>query len=92
VAIESLPDRIWIRVEDAGHGFGESGKGTQGLGVGLDNVRQRLMLCYGKMADLSIESSREGSVVSFFVPIEQSIPVPNPTITEPAAVTQAEQK
>jgi hypothetical protein len=91
VAIESLPDRIWIRVEDTGHGFGENSNGTQGLGVGLENVRQRLMLCYGKIADLSIESGKEGSVVSFFVPVEQPVQKLSATVMEPAAANQAEQ-
>ena len=65
--------RVWrdsglLRVEvgDTGRGFGESGQG--GGGVGLDNVRQRLRLCYGPEADLVIASSSSGATVSFAVP------------------------
>ena len=46
--------------------FGE--KAVKGGGVGLDNVRQRLRLCYGPEADLVIASSAAGATVSFAVP------------------------
>lgn len=65
--------RVWrdgallrVEVADTGRGFGESGK--SGGGVGLDNVRQRLRLCYGPEADLVIASSASGATVSFAVP------------------------
>ncbi|HXE14442.1 MAG TPA: histidine kinase [Bryobacteraceae bacterium] len=91
VAVESLPDRLWIRVEDTGQGFGESESAGRGSGVGLDNVRQRLMLCYGKMADLTIESSKDGSVVSFFVPVEHTLLNLATEVPEAAAISEAQQ-
>lgn len=90
VAVESLPDRIWIRVEDTGQGFSESKSAARGSGVGLDNVRQRLMLCYGKMADLTIESSKDGSVVSFFVPVEQPVQALAADVSQAATISEAQ--
>lgn len=57
--------KLRIRVSDSGCGFGASE--VTGRGVGLDNVRQRLRLCYGPEADLKIESSSEGACVEFAV-------------------------
>ena len=65
--------RVWrdgellrVEVADTGRGFGEAA--VKGGGVGLDNVRQRLRLCYGPEADLVIASSAAGATVSFAVP------------------------
>lgn len=69
----SVRIRVWrdgellrVAVSDTGCGFGE--KAVKGGGVGLDNVRQRLRLCYGPEADLVIASSAAGATVSFAVP------------------------
>jgi signal transduction histidine kinase len=58
----------WVRVEVADTGGGFSGDGGRSGGVGLDNVRQRLRLCYGLEADLEIDSSPDGSSVRFVIP------------------------
>ena len=57
---------VTVRVEDKGTGFSQ--RPSEGLGVGLDNVRRRLELCYGAKADFRIESSSLGSTVSFSLP------------------------
>ena len=57
--------RLRVRVSDSGAGF-TAGDG-KGRGVGLDNVRQRLRLCYGPEADFKIDSSEEGACVQFAV-------------------------
>ena len=62
---------IVIRVEDSGRGFQESAGKSQGAGVGLDNVRRRLQLCYGDSTVLQISSSRAGTTVGFGVPVAQ---------------------
>jgi two-component system LytT family sensor kinase len=72
-----------ITVEDTGVGFEESGKysssgaGQEGTGVGLENVRRRLALCYGAAAALEIQSTGAGSVVTFFVPNQPDTRLPN---------------
>ena len=56
---------LHVRVCDSGAGFtADAGKGR---GVGLDNVRQRLCLCYGPDSNLQITSSDEGACVQFAV-------------------------
>jgi two-component system LytT family sensor kinase len=57
--------KLRVRVSDSGAGF-MAGDG-KGRGVGLDNVRQRLRLCYGPDADLKIDSSDAGARVQFAV-------------------------
>jgi signal transduction histidine kinase len=51
-------DDIEIAVEDSGRGFAES----QGGGVGLANVRERLRACCGESARLALETSPAGGV------------------------------
>ncbi len=57
---------VTVRVEDEGPGFSQ--RRSEGLGVGLDNVRRRLELCYGAKVGFTIESSSLGSTVSFSLP------------------------
>ena len=64
-----------ITVEDSGAGFspGEA-RESSGTGVGLENVRRRLLLCHGSEADLHIESGSTGTIVTFFLPDRESRP------------------
>ena len=69
VQAEKLAAGLHVTVEDTGVGFDQSRKlSHDGTGVGLENVRRRLALCYGPAAELQIQSSELGTVVSFFVP------------------------
>jgi LytS/YehU family sensor histidine kinase len=73
---ESAPG-IHVEVSDTGEGFGEGGEtaGGEGFGVGLENVRQRLKLCYGPEVELHVHSGPGGTTVGFDVPCAQpSIP------------------
>jgi sensor histidine kinase YesM len=55
-----------ITVRDTGPGF--PSRSSAKSGVGLDNVIRRLQLCYGFEAKLEIQSSDQGSAVSFLIP------------------------
>jgi LytS/YehU family sensor histidine kinase len=58
-----------VTVEDTGVGFERSRANAQtGAGLGLENVRRRLTLCYGTAADLQIQSTTAGTTVTFLVP------------------------
>jgi sensor histidine kinase YesM len=41
--------------------------------TGLDNVRQRLRLCFGDTARLNIESTQGGTTVSFLIPASAGV-------------------
>lgn len=58
-----------VTIRDDGPGF-EPDAVKPGLGMGLENVRQRLHLCYGPASDLNIESTPEGTSVSFAIPLQ----------------------
>ncbi|MBV8070789.1 MAG: histidine kinase [Acidobacteriaceae bacterium] len=69
VTAERAPAGLQIRVEDTGIGFERSQtQPHDGTGLGLENVRRRLFLCYGSSAELQIQSSDAGTTVSFLVP------------------------
>jgi LytS/YehU family sensor histidine kinase len=69
VRAEKVPAGLRITVEDTGVGFKRSQTQSQdGSGLGLENVRRRLALCYGSSARLQIQSSGAGTAVSFLVP------------------------
>ncbi len=94
LAVESLSDGICIRVEDTGSGFRKEASAGFGAGVGLENVRQRLNLCYGKAAELTIRSTEKGSTVSFRVPatpLEAELPrsIEKPLRSTEAAIRSA---
>jgi LytS/YehU family sensor histidine kinase len=78
-----LPDGgVRIRVDDTGEGFARvhTDYRSPGTGVGLDNVRQRLRLCYGEEVELEIQSGPEGTSVGFLIPaiqVVQSTAVPS---------------
>jgi two-component system LytT family sensor kinase len=70
---------VLITVEDTGRGMGGQGDrtGNARVGVGLENVRRRLRLCYGPETDLVIESGSTGSRVGFAIPlVAETAPVP----------------
>ena len=70
---------VRISIEDTGVGF-ERRRGVEhnGTGLGLENVRRRLALCYGSATELEIRSGPTGTVVAFVVPDHVSAK-PNPS-------------
>ncbi|MDQ2712295.1 MAG: histidine kinase [Acidobacteriota bacterium] len=65
LTIADVAGCLHVAVLDKGAGF--SDHSSEHTGVGLDNVRKRLKLCYRADTDLEIDSSRSGAVVSFLV-------------------------
>lgn len=58
-----------IEVEDSGGSFDPmSDRSSRGSGVGLENVRQRLRLCYGSAAELTISVKPGSTLVSVQLP------------------------
>ncbi|MEO8027679.1 MAG: histidine kinase, partial [Bryobacteraceae bacterium] len=55
-----------VTIEDTGAGGNSNSEG--GAGVGLENVRQRLKLCFGDKADLEMAASGSGTTVSMWIP------------------------
>jgi LytS/YehU family sensor histidine kinase len=60
--------QLRVTVEDTGVGFAAS-QTSEGAGMGLDNVRRRLKLCYGQEGRFDIASSARGSAVTFQIPV-----------------------
>ncbi len=56
-----------VSVHDSGPGFSALAE-AKGEGVGLENVRRRLELCYGAGAHLVIHQDESGTEVSFRIP------------------------
>ncbi len=66
---------VQILIEDSGGGFAQAATrvGPPGTGMGLDNVRQRLKLCYAEEVELEIESGSQGTKVGFLIPAVQPV-------------------
>jgi two-component system, LytTR family, sensor kinase len=54
-----------VTVENSGAALNQSASGT---GVGLENVRRRLEICYGPASDLRVDFQTETSVVELRIP------------------------
>ncbi|MFG6448734.1 sensor histidine kinase [Roseateles sp. BYS180W] len=67
VRAEVVHGKLAVTVADTGLGFGRAA--TQGTGVGLANIRERLNLLYGRAATLTVaENQPSGTVVTITVP------------------------
>lgn len=58
-------DGLRVSVENSG---APGGAQAPGAGVGLENVRRRLEICYGASADLRIDFQPETTVVELHIP------------------------
>jgi len=67
VKAEIMHGKLAVTVADTGLGFGKAP--TAGTGVGLENIRERLQLLYGRKAQLAITAnSPSGTRVTITVP------------------------
>lgn len=67
VKAEIVHGKLSVTVSDTGLGFGKAA--TNGTGVGLANIRERLQLLYGDKASLIVtENHPSGTVVTISVP------------------------
>ncbi len=67
VAAEIVDGDLEVSVADTGLGFGKAA--TAGTGLGLTNIRERLLLLYGKHAQLTVtENEGGGTRVTITVP------------------------
>jgi hypothetical protein len=76
LAIRRSGDAVEVRVSNSGPFLQVRAEDAPGTGMGLDNVRRRLALCYGPVARLDVDSSSELTSVRFSVPILQQVPIP----------------
>jgi hypothetical protein len=61
VAAQVVHGQLQVSVSDTGLGFeAAAGNGTEGTGIGLSNIRERLTLLYGTAARLAIEVGEDG--------------------------------
>jgi two-component system LytT family sensor kinase len=72
--IEYKFDRISVRVTNSGE-WKPTDPADSGVGIGLANVRRRLVLCYGHVADVEVSVADGATTVQFAIPVKQSLPV-----------------
>jgi signal transduction histidine kinase len=72
VRAEILHGKLAVTVADTGLGFGRAA--TAGTGVGLANIRERLMLLYGSKGSVTVsENQPSGTVVTITVPYRSRV-------------------
>ncbi len=70
--VEETESGLLVAVEDTGMGFPDKkANGDGGLGVGLENVRRRLTLCFGQQSKLHVRTGEGGSQVWFVLPVQR---------------------
>jgi hypothetical protein len=65
-------EELRISVENSGSG---KSAGSVGTGVGLQNVRRRLEICYGPSSRLALSLAPDAVTVEFRIPLAKAVPV-----------------
>ena len=74
VRIESESDCIVVRITNSGEWKQREGSDLS-PGIGLANVRRRLRLCYGEVANVEVSVANDATTVQFAIPVKQTLPV-----------------
>ncbi|MBE7420503.1 MAG: histidine kinase [Ideonella sp.] len=83
IRAEIVHGKLAVTVADTGLGFGKAA--TAGTGVGLANIRERLLLLYGAQASLTIaENQPSGTAVTITVPYKTVASAAAPAATATA--------
>jgi len=72
VQIECEPDRIAVRITNSGE-WNSRGDADSDKGIGLVNVRRRLVLCYGEEADVEVSVANGATTVGFAIPVKRPL-------------------
>jgi hypothetical protein len=64
-------DQLWISVENSGGG---PPAGSAGAGVGLQNVKRRLEICYGPDSDLALSIGPISATAEICIPLGKPVP------------------
>ena len=70
--IECEPDRVAVRITNSGEWKPKADDGSD-TGIGLANVRRRLVLCYGEEADIEVSVANGATTVGFAIPVKRSL-------------------
>ena len=74
LCIECESDRIAVRITNSGEW--KTKDDTDSItGIGLANVRRRLILCYGAEADVEVSVANGTTTVGFSIPVKRSLAV-----------------
>jgi LytS/YehU family sensor histidine kinase len=72
--IECQPDRIAVRITNSGE-WKPKDDADSSTGIGLANVRRRLILCYGEEAHVGVSVANGVTTVGFAIPVKHSLAV-----------------
>lgn len=77
IMINKRGNRVYAKIIDTGKGMETSKLRKEYEGIGINNVRKRLQLCYGEQAVLRIKSTvGQGTEVSISFPVINSMGLP----------------
>jgi LytS/YehU family sensor histidine kinase len=74
VQIECESDRIAVRITNSGE-WNSRDDADSDKGIGLVNVRRRLILCYGEEAGIEVRVANGATTVEFAIPVKRSLAV-----------------